>query len=300
MVYLEERKKASKPYYYAKESYREKGVVKTRTVAYLGTDKKKAEEQLKMLSDQPQLLAEKMLEEVSEITTAFSMYKKNIDSDSWAHIMNDFIILFTNETNRIEGSTFTVKETRMLLEDNIAPEGKTLREVYEQVNTKKLFDTHAEKPFSITEKDLVRIHDIFVQNVDQRTGYRTRPVRILGSTTKTTPPEHIKTDMQLLIAWHKKHTKALPPIVLAALFHAKFEQIHPFADGNGRTGRFITYVMLEKNMPTLFPERKKYLDALEASQNKAIDSTERKDYDAIIKYFLHTQEHTWKNFFAIR
>jgi Fic family protein len=300
MVYLEGRKKAGKTYYYAKESYRVNGTVKTRTIAYLGTDESKAKKHLSSLSTLPQVLTEKEVERVTDLYATFSQFKKSIDKASWEHILNDFIILFTNETNRIEGSTFTVKETRMLLEDNITPEGKNLREVYEQVNTKKLFEAHAAKPFRITEKDLIRIHEIFVQNIDTRTGYRTRPVRILGSTTKTTPPEHIAMDIRLLLSWHTRNAKTLPPIVLAALFHAKFEQIHPFADGNGRTGRFITYVMLEKSMPTLFPNRKNYLDALEASQNKALDSSERRDYDAIITYFLRAQEHTWKNFFAER
>ena len=298
MTYLEKRTIAGKHYYYAKESYREKGKVKTRTVAYLGTDRKKAEEQLK--TKKITIFTESEQERSDSIKQAFTTFVKTLDHDSHEQIMRDFVIVFTNETNRIEGSTFTVKETRMLLEDGIVPDGKNLREVYEQTNTKALFDAHTKKPFTITEKDLIAIHDLFVQNIDERKGYRTRPNRILGSSTKTSPPEHIATDMRILITWYKKNVKLLPPLALAALFHAKFEQIHPFADCNGRTGRFITYVMLKKSLPILFPDRKRYLDALEASQNKSLSSTERKDYETILAYFLHAQEHTWKNFFAIR
>jgi len=101
-------------------------------------------------------------------------------------------------------------------------------------------------------------------------------------------------------AFDDKHKNALHPVALAALFHAKFEQIHPFADGNGRVGRFIVYVMLDKAMPILFPNRKLYLDALEASQNKPLDSSRREDFDQVLKYFVHTYEHTWGNFFSER
>jgi len=188
----------------------------------------------------------------------------------------------------------------MLLDDNITPNGKKLREVYEQVNTKKLFEMHRKRKFSITEKDILRMHEIFMQNIDARIGYRTRPVRILGSTTKTSLPEYVKIDMRLLLQWYDLHKHALHPVELAALFHAKFEQIHPFADGNGRVGRFIVYVLLDKGMPTLFPDRKRYLEALEGSQNKSLGSTKREEYDQILSYFVHAYTHTWAAFFSQR
>jgi len=299
MVYLEAREKNGKTYFYAKESYRDKGTVKTRTISYLGTKKKAAEKQLKAMNDPP-LLNKDEQQQVKGITLSYAKFLRSLDPLTKEEVQKDFMLLFVHETNSLEGSSFTVKETKMLLEDNITPDGKELREVYEQVNTKKLFDAHDKKPFKITVKDIVHMHEIFMQNIDPRTGFRTRRVRILGSTTKTSAPEYVKTDMKLLIKWFEKHEHVLHPLTLAALFHAKFEQIHPFADGNGRIGRFLAHVILHKTMPILFPGRKKYLDSLEASQNKSLDSTVRKDFDEIIKYFIFAYEDTWKNFFSER
>lgn len=298
MAYLEERKKNGKTYYYAKKSFRAKGTVGTKTVAYLGTDRKQAEQKLEAINNPP--LTPEEHDALKEITENYEQFRESLDPMTNEEVTRDFMILFINETNHLEGSTFTVKETRMLLEDNITPEGKELREVYEQVNTQRLFEAHKEKPFRITENDIVMMHEIFMQNIDKRTGYRTRPVRILGSTTKTSPPEHIRTDMRMLTKWYNRHKNALHPVALAAIFHAKFEQIHPFSDGNGRVGRFLVYVMLDKTMPMLFPNRKRYLDALETSQNTALDSTRREDFEGMLSYFLHAYAHTWKHFFAER
>ncbi len=296
MAYLEERVRNGKTYYYAKESYREEGKVKTRTLAYLGANKKEAEKQLKAINNN-HILTEEELHEVERTRNAYSQLLAEIDEHTLQDIERDFFTTFVNQTNQLEGSTFTLKESKLLLEDNIVPKGKDLREVYEQVNTKKLFEAHQKKAFRITEKDIIAIHTLFVENIDKRVGYRTRPARILGSTTKTSPPEYIKTDMKLLIDWYKTHKKALHPLALAALFHAKFEQIHPFADGNGRVGRFIAYIMLEKHMPILFPSRVEYLDALEASQNKPLDSTKREDFEPILTYFMTAHQDTYNTFY---
>ena len=299
VAYLEARKKGGRTYYYAKRSLRVDGKVTTRTVAYLGTDKKDAEQKLAVLNNPP-LFTEKEEMRLKGVLSKYLRFKKSLDPITEEEVEKDFTILFVNETNHLEGSTFTVKETRMLLEDNITPDGKKLREVYEQVNTKKLFDRHKKKRFAITEGDIISMHEIFVQNIDTRTGYRTRAVRILGSATKTSPPEYVKADMRLLIKWYTAHKTVLHPVALAALFHAKFEQIHPFADGNGRVGRFIVHVLLDRTMPALFPDRTRYLDALEASQNRPLDSSGREDFDRILDYFVYAHERTWDRFFAER
>ena len=299
MVYIEERKKNKKSYFYAKESYREEGKVKTRTVSYLGTDKEKAHEYLQKLSG-PSLLLKKEEEQLSTVLSNYQNFLKNLDTITKKEIEKEFMLLFINETNALEGSSFTIKETTLLLEEGITPDGKELREVYEQINTKKLFEQHKKKPFNITKKSILKIHEIFMENIDPRIGFRTREVRILGSTTKTSQAKYVPYDIDLLLSWYKTNKSLLHPIVLAAIFHAKFEQIHPFADGNGRVGRFIAFIMLEKTFPTHFPKRKQYLDALEFSQNVALDSHKREDFEEIIKYFIHACKNTWEEFYSIR
>jgi Fic family protein len=71
-----------------------------------------------------------------------------------------------------------------------------------------------------------------------------------------------------LVRWYNQNKKKYPPIVLAAVVHNQFENIHPFQDGNGRVGRLLlNNVLLKHNLPPLNIEmrnRTQYYAALQA------------------------------------
>ena len=80
-------------------------------------------------------------------------------------------------------------------------------------------------------------------------------------------------------------------LTAAAYFHAKFENIHPFADGNGRTGRLaMNYLLLLNNHPPIIvheQDRKGYYEALEAWD-------ERQELEPLIQYLKEQTEKTWE------
>jgi len=93
--------------------------------------------------------------------------------------------------------------------------------------------------------------------------------------------------MNLLIDWYKKNEKELHPLVLASLFHHKFEKIHPFSDGNGRTGRMmVNFILMDKGYPPMIiykKDRSMYLDALASADKININKIDKK-YKELVEF----------------
>ena len=107
----------------------------------------------------------------------------------------------------------------------------------------------------ITEKLIIEIHKKLLENIDNRICFRTADINVFKSHFKTSPGIYVKPDINLLLKWYKDHKKKLHPFVLASIFHHKFEKIHPFYDGNGRTARLLMNLILNKrNIPIITVE----------------------------------------------
>ena len=81
------------------------------------------------------------------------------------------------------------------------------------------------------------------------------------------PYKNVENLLKSLCAWHEKHHKKYPPLLLAAVMHNEFEKIHPFQDGNGRVGRLLlNYVLLRQGYPPLnirLKDRARYYKCLQ-------------------------------------
>ena len=120
----------------------------------------------------------------------------------------------------------------------------------------------------LNENEILYIHSlVLIDRPDCKGKYRNVPVRILGTNAKTKEPYLIKTSMENLINWYKNE-RELSFIEKVALFHLKFETIHPFLDGNGRCGRLILNFELMKNgyvpINIKYKDRRKYYDAFKS------------------------------------
>lgn len=180
-------------------------------------------------------------------------------------------IELTYSSNAIEGNTLSLRETQLVVEEKLAPgEGKTLREIYEARNhyaAVKEIEQYAVEKRDINAHAILDLHQMVMRDIDAAWGGRLRngPVFIKGS--RHTPPNaaHLGENLDALISWAGQ--SALHPILVAAEVHFRFESLHPFFDGNGRTGRLLmNWQLLRAGFPLTViqvEERSRYLDALD-------------------------------------
>lgn len=194
-------------------------------------------------------------------------FSKNIEE--W------FRIELTYTSNAIEGNTLTRQETALVVEKGLTVAGKTLVEQLEAVNHAKAWDfisaRRDQTRNEITERTLLDIHSIILNGIDDANAgcYRRVPVRIAGSTVVMPNPLKVPTLMQDMMTWlHGSLTEH--PATIAADAHLQFVSIHPFVDGNGRTGRLLMDLLLmQMGVPPALirkEDRLEYIKAIESSQ----------------------------------
>src|SRR3989338_1106121 len=131
---------------------------------------------------------------------------------------------------------------------------------------------------------------MLLEQIDIRKGYREHDIRIVGSTFDVSPAKYVKTDMGLLLKWFKEN-KDLHPFVRAILFHHKFERIHPFADGNGRTGRMLmNYILQNEKYPPLIVKRQRrveYINALKSADHVDLFDISPKNYKPLVEFIAN-------------
>ena len=107
--------------------------------------------------------------------------------------------------------------------------------------------------------------------------------------------------MNILFKWFKKEKNRLHPLILASIFHHKFEKIHPFYDGNGRTGRILLNLILINNkMPPLIvpdAQRKRYYNALSQADSVALNKIQL-EHKNIIDFCYFSLLKTYNTVFA--
>lgn len=187
-----------------------------------------------------------------------------------------FRIGTTYASNALEGNTLTLSETKVLLEDGITVGGKPIRDLNEAVGHANAYDymleTARSEPFVFAEEMILRLHKLFYQGIepDKAGIYRDHQVFITG--TEYVPPkaEEVPALMKGLIETLSEERDTLHPVRLAAFAHRKLVDIHPFADGNGRTARLLMNLILVSkgyqivSIPPVL--RLEYINALKAAQ----------------------------------
>ena len=161
-------------------------------------------------------------------------------------VRDQFILKLTYHSNSIEGSTLTEPDTAAILFDNVALPNKNLIEQLEAKNHQTalnyLFDYIAKKE-KINEDLVLKLHSILMNGVRPDAGvYRDHAVRITGVNLPTANYASVSKLTSETMTLAALKTKDI--IALSASIHSKFEQIHPFSDGNGRVGRLLMNAML--------------------------------------------------------
>src|SRR3989344_3428388 len=300
-MFVEKKIIGNKSYYYLKTSERKGNKVKSKTIAYLGKapmskkeiqDKIDAQNKLKLLLDEAQI------EHIEDIKKDFDKKLISKDTKLIEDMFRDFKTHYIYNTNAIEGNTLTLEETNMLLNKNITPEGKDLREIYDHINEKETFDFIMHEMLELSNENIIKLHKMLLNNIDKRIGsYRQHNVRVFGASFDTSPAEYVSIDMNLLLKWHKSN-KDMHPLIAAAIFHERFERIHPFYDGNGRTGRMLSnLILIRKGYPPIIIEnkkRKEYYEALSKAHEADINKQDYEDYKPIVTLFYEQLVNTYE------
>lgn len=186
-------------------------------------------------------------------------------------LREEFLIEFTYNSNAIEGNTLTLKETALVLE-GMTIDQKPLKDHLEAVGHRDAFlyvQDIATKNIPLDESVIKNIHALVLMDRPEDKGiYRRIPVRIMGAYIQPVQPYLIEPKITELLAEDKFRRETMNPIERIARFHLEFEGIHPFIDGNGRTGRLLLNLDLIRNgyppINVKFTDRKRYYDAFDA------------------------------------
>ena len=220
------------------------------------------------------LITEQEIKLLKKIKKDFSKEPKITHENRY----ESFCSFFTYDSTAIEGNTLTLQETAQLLFEKITPSAKSLREINEVLNHKKAFDYFLKYQEDITKDFICELHKLVVENtlkpeLKSQTGkYRNVQVYIRGTNWLPPKPKEVASEIKSLLTWYSKNKKKLNPLVVACYFHAGFETIHPFVDGNGRVGRLLLNFILHKNKYPMIniPNSQKHLyyKSLEEAQLK--------------------------------
>ena len=201
--------------------------------------------------------------------------------------------LLAYNSNKIEGSTLTEEQTASLFDNGTLPKSDDYYRAKDVEETNghflmfnKMIDT-LDEPLS--QKLIKQFHYELKSGVfeDRANGYaigdyKQRPNMI--GTYQTARPENVAKEMHLLIDWYNKQNVNISAL---AKFHVRYESIHPFQDGNGRTGRLILFRECLKNgiVPVVIKDanRNEYLEALK-------EYREEERLDKLIKLFEKEQQ----------
>ncbi|MCB7520786.1 Fic family protein [[Clostridium] hylemonae] len=162
-------------------------------------------------------------------------------------LTEEFVVEYTYNSNAIEGNTLTLRETDMVLR-GLTIGQKPLKDHMEAIGHKEAFDlvrdlVKDQEPLS--ERVIKHIHYLVLADKKDDCGvYRRVPVRIMGAKHEPAQPYLIKPKMEQLLEFYNNSKEHIIPRL--ARFHIEFEGIHPFIDGNGRTGRLLVNLELMK------------------------------------------------------
>ena len=213
-------------------------------------------------------------------------------------------VLMAYNSNKIEGSTLTEEQTASLFDTGVLPKSEDYYRAkdVEEMNGhflmfNKMLDT---LDLELTEELIKAFHYELKSGVfeDRANGYaigdyKKRP-NMIGM-YKTTAPKDVETEMEKLLQWYHKQEKTIDTL---AEFHAKYEPIHPFQDGNGRTGRMILFreslknesirpfIILDENRSDYIEGLKEYRESKSVRQLIRFMEKEADSYYQNCQYFI--------------
>jgi Fic family protein len=270
MVRIATKKVKGKKYYYLEHTIREKERRKTET-KYLGPELPKNLDEIKR-EFEFELDKAKWFDNFDSIKRNYVARQKLTPGSAREKEIREFSVRFTYSTQRIEGSTLTLRETARLLEENISPSGKPVADSKEAEAHQRVFLEMLRSGPDLSLELVKDWHWIIFKDTkaDIAGQIRRQGVRISGSKFLPPSPVELKPMLNGFFEWYRKNRSRLNAVELAALVHLRFVTIHPFSDGNGRISRLMMNFVLKRHQyPMLnieYGNRASYYVSLERSQ----------------------------------
>jgi Fic family protein len=209
----------------------------------------------------------------------------------------------THSSTAIEGNPLTLEQVRAVEEGREIPAvaARAKREVLNYFAGLRFVEKNAAKKI-ISHEEILRLHKIMAGDVmDQGTAGRYRTMAVRVGRYMPPPPADVSGLMFELLTWWNTEAANLSPVLSSAIVHYRFEAIHPFADGNGRTGRALAlWELYRRGFDThhifsvdefYWENRPRYYAALDAVRREGEDLTQWLEYCA--EGLLLTLEHVW-------
>ena len=270
MAILRQRKIGNKHYFYIEHSYKVGN--KTKILSrYVGSKKP---HNIDKINDDIELEAMRKvwLPKIEAIRKKHKKEQKLLPKTAKQKRTEVFMIDFVFNSDKIEGSSLSLKDTSGLFMHGITPRNKPISDVKEAEGHKNAFYDMLSFKEELDLKKIRQWHKSIFENSDAAIAGKIRIHKIMvgGSRVSFPHPESLNKLLDEFFSWYKKSQKLYNPVELAALTHLKFVTIHPFTDGNGRISRILVNYIFNKNGFPLwnlkFSNRKPYYSALEKSQ----------------------------------
>jgi len=285
-MHLEIREGEGIKKYYLAHSIRKAGKVRKLRV-YLGSNLTETELQRRMGDAKKKLsarvdasrqipdpfetvLSAEELEELRTLEAKAHIKIAHLSEEDWIK----FTEAFTFNTNAIEGSTIDPKEVAEILENDKWPD-KSKEDISETYGVAKAIEFIRKTDDHVSLPLILELHRIVFENSKPFAGkLRENGVEVVvtdgrgGIVHRGAPSTRVRILLLELVRWYDKSKNRYSPLVLAAVVHNQFENIHPFQDGNGRVGRLLlNNILLKHKMPPINIElknRQQYYAALQA------------------------------------
>ncbi len=240
---------------------------------------------------------QKYIDIIGEIEYCYRRMKevRPLTASELRYFNNEFSISASHNSNAIEGNTFTFDETKLLIEKGIVTGAHSLRESEDIVGYKQAFDflyESVKENKAITEEFIKKVHSFVLRGEEGAGQYRTIQ-NYVGSLTRVIytpcPPTQVSEKMKAYVEEVQADCKRNAVLAEQGQFnwvelfhnlakhHIEFENIHPFVDGNGRTGRLLLiYEMISLGLLPVdvrYEERDRYYAAISSYRDKEKYST---------------------------
>ena len=258
-------------------------------------DRLKKEFEIKVTSsiDSKNLTKEQLLE-IEKIKQVYNEKINSLSKEEFEEFENTFFTELTYNSNAIEGSSLSLEDTNLILNEGLVPKGKTLREINEAKNHKLAINFINNYKGDLDELFILKLHSIILRDISERFAgrYRETSVRIFKSDVNFPDASKVPQLVKNLVYWYKTNKNKMHAFEMAILFSIKLVSIHPFIDGNGRTSRLImNFLLKKKKYPWLNIYMKQRADYL-----KAVRQANDEDYKLILEFCINTLKENLKSF----